>query len=70
MKAGPQAKQGQAFLLPYILSSIFYVFLIYVFRIVQVWYQPLNKQKQNKLTLMPLFIVSVYLVVLFANNWL
>jgi hypothetical protein len=70
MKAESQAKQGQAFLLPYILSSIFYVFLIYVFRIVQVWYQPLNKQKQNKLTLMPLFIVSVYLVVLFANNWL
>ena len=56
------------FLYPYIDAAIAYVMLMYIFRIVQVLYQPDNKKKQNKLTLLPLIIVFVYLVVLFASN--
>jgi len=56
------------FLQPYIISSITIVFLMYIFRIVQVKYQPDNSQKQNKLTMLPLIIVCIALLVLFVNS--
>ena len=56
------------FLYPYTDAVIAYVMLMYIFRIVQVLYQPDNKKKQNKLTLLPLIIIFVFLVVTFANN--
>ena len=56
------------FLYPYTDAAIAYVMLLYIFRIVQVLYQPENKKKQNKLTLLPLIIIFVFLVVTFANN--
>lgn len=43
-------------------SVVSYIILFYIFRIVQLFYQPQRKQKQNKLTMMPLFIVCVYLI--------
>ena len=56
------------FLYPYTDAAIAYVMLLYIFRIVQVLYQPDNKKKQNKLTLLPLIIIFVFLIVTFANN--
>lgn len=56
------------FLYPYTDAAIAYVMLMYIFRIVQVLYQPDNKKKQNKLTLLPLIIIFVFLVVVFAND--
>ncbi len=41
---------------------------MYIFRIVQILYQPDNRKKQNKLTLLPLVIIFVFLVVTFVNN--
>jgi hypothetical protein len=55
------------FILPYIFATIVYVLLMYTFRIVQVLYQPNNTKLQNKLTLLPLVVVFVYLVILYAN---
>ena len=66
------SKQTDAgpFVQPYIVSSISFVFLLYVFRIVQVKFQPDSRQHQNKLTMLPLIIVSTYLLVLLSINLL
>lgn len=56
--------------MPYVFSSIIIVFLLVVFRIVQVKFQPDSSQKQNRLTLLPLAICGVYLLAIFANNLL
>ena len=58
------------FVEPYIVSSIGFVMLMYVFRIVQVKFQPNSKQHQNKLTMLPLVIVFTYLLILLTLNLL
>lgn len=49
-------------------ALITYVILFYIFRIVQVHYQKDGELKQNKLTILPLVILLLYLVSLLGDN--